>query len=76
METCDGGREGEGDGREGKQTHTLVGHHQVRKTLRENKSTVSTKKGIMGKGVCLFCLTDTQASPEGGDAHSTEVRGV
>lgn len=44
--------------------------------MRENKSTVSTKKGIMGKGVCLFCLTDTQASPEGGDAHSTEVRGV
>lgn len=41
-------------------THTLVAHHQVRKTLREDKSTVSTENGIMGR---FFCHIDTWASP-------------
>lgn len=37
-------------------THTLVAHHQVRKTLREDKSTVSTENGIMWKlSVTLTC---------------------
>lgn len=59
-------------------THTLVAHHQVRKTLREDKSTVSTENGIMGR---FFCHIDTRASPErrmpavrGGEGWVQEVR--
>lgn len=36
--------------------HTLVAHHQVCRTLKENKSTVSREQGIMGS-----CVTLTQA---------------
>lgn len=33
--------------------HTLVAHHQVCQTLKENKSTVSREQGIMGSCVTL-----------------------
>lgn len=33
--------------------HTLVAHHQVCETLKENKSTVSREQGIMGSCVTL-----------------------
>ena len=32
--------------------HTLVAHHQVRQTLKGNKSTVSNKQGSMGSQGC------------------------
>lgn len=35
--------------------HTLVAHHQVCQTLKENKSTVSREQGIMGNCVTLTC---------------------
>lgn len=35
--------------------HTLVAHHQVCQTLKENKSTVSREQGIMGSCVTLTC---------------------
>ncbi|EOB06801.1 hypothetical protein Anapl_04870 [Anas platyrhynchos] len=31
--------------------HTLVAHHQVRQTLKENKSTVSNEQGSMGRNL-------------------------
>lgn len=35
--------------------HTLVAHHQVCQTLKENKSTVSREQGIVGS-----CVTPTR----------------
>lgn len=38
-----------------KGAHTLVAHHQVCQTLKENKSTVSREQGIKGSCVTLTC---------------------
>lgn len=55
--------------------HTLIAHHQVCQTLKENKSTVSREQGIVGSCVtstrrhlvqsCDVCVTGGSSGTEG-----------
>ena len=61
---------------EEEEEHTLVAHHQVRQTLKENKSTVSRGQGSGGQGHRHSHLSEGRFLEVGGSERKEGVRGV